>query len=950
MFGIGIISSILIIEPKNSLKTYDKYQHLFLPLFSETPMAENGKRLQKDRLQWELDRLANPETGKIPNNIRRREIVYANKLQEHYAKKTSTAKEYDWISMGPYNVGGRTRAFAIDISNENVLLAGGVSGGLWRSVDQGESWAKVTAPSQHQSITCIIQDTRPGKTNNWYYGSGESYGNSASESFWADYLGNGIYKSTDGGITWNTLSSTVSGTPQDYDVWDLIWRIAIDPSIDSADILYAAAERKIYRSGDGGSSWTEVLSTTGLGMGPYTFTDVAVTSEGVVYATVGTGAVGKGIWRSGDHGITWVNISNGSGWPSVFNRIVIGINPVNENSVYFLANTPGSGQHSDVFFGGEEWNSLWKYQYITGDGANANGKWTNLSSNIPAGGVPMDNFNAQDSYNLVVAVKPDDTNTVFIGGTNLYRSIDGFTSPGSVSQIGGYNPGSTIPFYELYPNHHPDNHALLFVPSNPDIMLSATDGGVFKTMDCTKNTVVWTSLDNGYKTSQFYTIGIDHGPANNDIVFGGLQDNGTFWTNSPDPTAPWTMPSSGDGSHCAVTDGGQFYYFSRQNGKLMKATLDENGVPTAFRRIDPIVPDTNQGGSYLFINPFILDPSDNNTMYLCEMYSLWRNDSLDAIPLTNEYDTISQGWTKLTNTTPGSNAKITTIACSKSNPAHRVYYGANNRHIYRLDSANTGNPTAVDITNNIDNGGFTACIAIDPRDADKVLVVYANYEVYSLYYTMDGGDYWMKVAGNLETGPSDTLLPSWMVHLGDGPSCRWASIIPMGDSTLYLLGTSVGLFTTDTLIADSTTNDSTKWIPQAANSIGNIVVEMIDYRESDGFVAIGTHGNGVYTSHLWGDTTSIGELSNTVIKKQNLDLFPNPTQGYTNLNFELNKSSFVILSIYDKNGKKITNVLDQKMNKGNHSIPYDTNILTSGIYLFSLETDEERVTKKVLVL
>ena len=76
-----------------------------------------------------------------------------------------------------------------------------------------------------------------------------------------------------------------------------------------------------------------MLSATGLGMGTFTFTDVAVTSEGVAYATVGTGAAGKGIWRSGDHGITWVNISNGSGWPSVFNRIVIGINPTNENSI-----------------------------------------------------------------------------------------------------------------------------------------------------------------------------------------------------------------------------------------------------------------------------------------------------------------------------------------------------------------------------------------------------------------------------------------------------------------------------------------------------------------------------------------------------------------------------------------------------------------------------------------
>jgi len=120
-------------------------------------------------------------------------------------------------------------------------------------------------------------------------------------------------------------------------------------------------------------------------------------------------------------------------------------------------------------------------------------------------------------------------------------------------------------------------------------------------------------------------------------------------------------------------DGGN--YWMKVGGNLEKGPV--NGVPTAFRRIDPIVPDTNQGGNYLFINPFILDPSDNNIMYLCEMYKLWRNDDLDAIPLTNEFDTISQGWTELTNTAPISNSYITTIACSKNNPSHRVYYGAN---------------------------------------------------------------------------------------------------------------------------------------------------------------------------------------------------------------------------------------------------------------------------------
>ena len=408
----------MLVEPRNSIKTYKQYTSLQLPLFSEAPFTEKGEGLQSDRVNWQTMRLADPQTGEIPSGIRKREIAYAHSIQSDIKQKNNT--EFNWTSMGPYNVGGRTRAMAIDVTNENVIFAGGVSGGLWRSVNSGQSWTKVTDPQQHHSITCIAQDIRPGKTNIWYYGTGESYGNSASKSFSAFYLGNGVYKSTDGGLTWDTLGSTVTGTPENVDLWDKIWRIALDPSVDSLDIIYAALEKKIYRSDDGGLTWMEVLNGTGLG---YIFTDIQVSSTGIAYATLSSSADDKGIWRSADHGLSWTKISAGSGWPSNYNRIVMAISPSDQNTVYFLANTPNNGQMSEVFFGGTDWNSLWKYTYVSGNGADTNGIWTDLSMNIPANGLPMDNFNAQGSYNLVVAVKPDDPNTVFIGGTNLPHQL-----------------------------------------------------------------------------------------------------------------------------------------------------------------------------------------------------------------------------------------------------------------------------------------------------------------------------------------------------------------------------------------------------------------------------------------------------------------------------------------------------------------------------------------------
>ncbi|MFH1319153.1 MAG: T9SS type A sorting domain-containing protein [Bacteroidota bacterium] len=948
VIGIVLMATIAIIEPQKPITVK-------LPLFSGSHFSNGAMDNPYARWEWENMRLQDPVTGQIPPNIRRRELAFAGTLPNdagyhpagNQMKSGNKTGSYYWTAMGPYNVGGRTRAATIDVTNENVILAGGVSGGLWRTTDGGTTWTKVTASSQHHSITCIAQDTRPGKTNVWYFGSGEVIGNSASKDFSASYLGNGVSKSVDGGITWDTLSSTVSGTPQTTDLWDRIWNITTDPSIETADVVYAAVFGSIQRSVDGGETWTTVIGASGI---LSYFTDISVTSTGVAYATMssistsGNNAANKGIWRSED-GVNWTNIKP-SGWPGQHWRTVIGIDPSDENNVYFLAHTPGYGQQTNVFFDGIEWNSLWKYTYLTGNGADTNGIWQDLSSSLPAGGPsPFDNFNAQGSYNLVVAVKPDDPNTVFIGGTNLYRSTDGFTSPDNTTQIGGYEPGTTLPYFEIYPNQHPDQHVILFLPLNPNVMISATDGGVFKTSDCMSPVVSWTTLNKGYLTTQFYTIAIDHGILNSNVIIGGLQDNGSWWTNSTDPTAPWTFPSTGDGAFCAIEDGADYYYFSRQVGKILKVALDINGNPTAFTRIDPITDDTINGGDYLFINPFILDPVDNNVMYLAEGSNLWRNDDLSQIVLNNQYDSISAGWTQLTNIIPLTTSNITALACSK-NPAHRLYYGTNSRRIFRIDSTNVGNPSSVEITNNIGSGGYTSCIAVDPRDADKVLVVYSNYKVYSLYYSENGGDYWLQVSGNLETNPPPGAPLGY--GLGDGPSCRWASIIPDSSNTIYLLGTSIGLFATDTLIADSTFNDSTVWVQQGANSIGNVVVEMIDYRQSDGFVAVATHGNGVYSTHLF-DITGVSEDDKTANYLLELRNYPNPANNYTIIEFNIPEKEKVTLCVYDVSGRKIETLINKEMKAGKHFLKFNTQLLSSGIYYYSLSAGNYKKANRLII-
>jgi len=907
-----------------------------LPLFSGTPLATGDADNPHARAEWEQRRLADPNTGQIPANSGRAERAFKQDLQSQLSNYRMAG--YDLKSVGPYNVGGRTRALVIDASDENILIAGGVSSGIWRSEDQGASWTKVTAPNQRPSITCITQDTRPGKTNIWYAGSGEAIGNSANAGFSAPYLGDGMLKSIDGGQNWFQLDSTVSNTPEFADAWDRMWRLAIDPSNLTEDEVYAAAAGRIFRSMDGGNSWDEVLGGVGL---TSLYTDIAVTSSGVVYAAFNNGGgQTAGIWRSTD-GSNWTEISP-SFFPGATNRIVLSIDPNDEDRIYFLANTPGSGLMTNVFFGGTEWNSLWRYNYLSGDGAGANGIWADLSLNLPNGFGDFGNFNVQGSYNMMVAVKPGDPNTVFVGGTNLYRSTSGFTDSTNTSWIGGYEPFTTLPYFEIYDQHHPDQHHVTFLPSNPDVLFSASDGGVARTDDCDANTVSWTTLNNGYVSSQLYTIAIDHGTDNSNEITCGLQDNGSWWSNSADPNFIWTMPSTGDGAHCAIENGGGFHYFSRQRGKMLKVQLDNAGIPTAFTRIDPV-----GGTDYMFINPYILDPIDNQVMYLSEGAKIWRNDDLSQIALNNQYDSISTGWF-LNSDGPPSGLTITAMAASVT-PAHRLYYGTANKRIFRVDNAHTGDPVHQEITSNIAAGGYTDCIAVDPRDADKLIVVFSNYNTYSLYYSDNGGTSWTGISGNMEAEPPIGAPPG--LGLGSGPSVRSAAILPVaGGKTVFLLGTSVGLFATDTLMGDSTF-----WYPQAGNTIGNAVVDVIDTRPSDGFVAIGTHGNGVYTGNIT-STNGIDEggyipvgVAPATAKLESVNVYPNPTSGATTVSFSLAQQGKVTVTLSDELGRPVAILFNGDKVAGAHQIPFETAALASGLYYCTVADGQYATTKKLIV-
>jgi len=754
------------------------------------PFGEGTESDPEARARDQWMKLRNPETGTIPRNIGLREREFIRRMSRDSGRAVGPLVE-QWDHRGPTYIGGRTRALALDILDENTILAGSTSSGMWKSTDGGQSWRKTTRPEQIHSVSCIVQNRAPGKEHIWYYGTGSSYprGGSAAGPLGTNafYRGDGILKSTDGGESWTLLPSTVSGTETENDPFDFVWRLETF----GTDGILAATSTGLFLSTDGGQTWDHVIDP-----GPQCpRTEIAMTSGGRFYAAVSGEGEANGIYQS-DDGVTWENISP-PGWPDQTLRTLIAVAPSNEDTVYFFS-CEGLQTH------------LLKYT----QGSN----WTDLTSNLPWSG----EMTTYGGNMMLLAVKPDDENTIFLGAVGLFRSMDG---------------GQSFEVIGAYSDFHVDQHALVFLPYDPNVMIVGNDGGLFKSEDNTAETfldptsgeyrIEWESLNNGYLTTQFYTVNVDHDTPGSQTIAGGMQDNGCMFTTSADPQVPWQLLYGGDGGFTAIAEGGEYFYTS--NG----ATFDIQRHYVQDDEIEHTNISPAQGKMGLWMAPFILDPHDNRIMYLPSQKDLWRNSDVTEIPFVFPPAPTDYNWTRLTNV---QDLYISALGISEALPI-RLYYASLRGEFRFLDNPHVGQPIPVEPANEgLSPGGYIHCIAVDPRDSNKLLVVYPNYEMLSIYASVDGGQHWTSVSGSLEE------LKSGM---GAGPSVRWVSILYVGDQPVYFAGTSTGLFSTVKL-----DGMDTQWVQEGADTIGNMVVDMIDVRQSDGYIAVATHGNGVYSGRL----------------------------------------------------------------------------------------------------
>ncbi len=461
----------------------------------------------------------------------------------------------NWIERGPSNIGGRTRTIIVHPNHSDTWWAGAVGGGIWKTTDAGASWTCQTDNMPIISVTCMgICKSNPDIL---YAGTGEGFYNSDA------IIGDGLFKTVDGGTNWQQISSTVSNADFRY-----VNRIVVDPN--DADHLSVATNSGVYLSTDGGVSWSETFNNGNRVQ--------QIIANPLRFNTQFIAVNSSGIYKSTDGGRNWNFVSEEI---SDEGRIEIAISEVDTTVLY--ASPVNSSNGLLGFFRSSDAGETW-VDY---------GNSTNW-------------LGGQGWYDNALVVSPLNKDIVYVGGINLYRvHING--SNMSASQLTEWYSGSSHPYV------HADQHALVTIQTSQTnfSILAGNDGGVHFSDDA-GNT--WNEKNNGYNVTQYYDV--DRHPSANQFI-GGTQDNGTHRSPlEPTNTSAWEQVIGGDGFDCAwdktnpnVVYGTLYYtkiYKSTDGG--YNFTYTNNGMPESGIFHTPLAMDPHNSDK-------LFTAGDNNTVY-----------------------------------------------------------------------------------------------------------------------------------------------------------------------------------------------------------------------------------------------------------------------------------------------------------------------------------------------
>lgn len=958
------------------------------PILEEREDKDQKARFHEERLRYEFDLIKDPKTGKVPEGIFEREMALARilpvKEEETISLSTSDNSGITvnnaYHPAGPNNIGGRTRAVLYDVryngSSNRVIIAGSVSGGIMRSTDGGSSWVNVTPTTSSvdvHSFTALAQDPRPGFQDTWYAGGGELYGNSASE-IGAPFFGWGLWKSADNGATWTKLTFALDDIPgnapqgttiENFDhAFDIVYRLQVHPTTGH---LYIACHRRVVRSTDQGNSFqtvfgSAVTSTAGAGQ-----TEVAITAGGKIMVAMNganpdltlrgvhissTGARGSFQRIAGGQtlGVDSVSRWRANSSDATTKRIIMATAPSNQNIAYVFYENGLSNEAPDL----KPEADLFRLNM-----AGGNFEWSNRSDSLPD--LPLGNLANSDplavqgGYNMLVKVKPDNADVVFVGGTNLYRSTDGFATNANTAWINGYRQ---FPLdYGLYPNGHPDIHELVFNPSNANEAICGDDGGIRRTPNISAgggsypiHPVNWSFLSN-YQTLQYYFVALDPGAGRNNFV-GGAQDNGTLLRDKLGILGTSMADSNnhvpilgGDGtavgfSELNISTQTQFVYGASQLGNIRRIRVVGGFQSTNIRPNDltPASPNsTTEFGE--FITNFRLNPDNTEDLYYVNFNRLFRTTAASSVA--------AGGWTELTGVARavnpampenGTNIRIRGMAFSRGPYAtsHALYLGTTNGKIFRLDNPrNIAFTTApVDIT----PPGLTGNVqdmAVNPNNDDELLAVVSNYGVVSIWITTNAKSAvpaWRSIEGNLAL-----------------PSIRSCEIVVKKNAsnqpvTEYYVGTSVGLYSTTDI------SGSPNWQRESPNLLKFAVIRHMEYRPADNVMVVGTHGNGMFYTFLGTPnfTPNLNTGITPVTNDKNFIRSLYPTMTSQNIRYQIGNMFGVkrlTVIVIGTNGQLVF-----KRESGYQNGTVDLKGVPAGTYIISIYSDDgkNRFIQKVI--
>lgn len=653
-------------------------------------------------------------------------ITFNRELTKELSKysKQLNKNNYDsskvWTSLGPIGVqngnniySGRVRGLAIHPDNPEIVYIGAASGGLWKTIDGGDSWIDLSDKLPICTFGAIAID--PSNTDIIFAGTGEAIPGWGSYNI---YDGRGLFKSEDGGVSWEKIPNGF-GLPTHFS------SIYISPH--NPETVYAAlsggyiynkdiiSNKGIWKSNDGGTTWIHVYDSSKSAF------DVIghPTNPNTVYAAIEN----KGFYVSDNYGETW-ELRN-SGLPEGIERIQIVISKSNPQKIYAMT---------------YKWYSESSHRsklFIT---QNEGKFWAPVAHERNFGSNGLD----QGWYDMSLAINPSDENNIFVGNILLSKTVDGTNFEFDNNQI------------------HADIHTIAFAPSNNKYLYLGCDGGVYKSKD---GGLTWESKNNGISTLQLY--GISSHPTNKDIIIAGSQDNYDFITKDHGKSVWQTIRTGGDVKAVFFDPmDPDIIYTSAYGSRLYKSV--NGGIKFNYLNL-------NIDG-YPSITPqsFLIHPYNNSWLYLVTD-KVWKSEdggynwneispkisyySIKAIHQSNVNPDImivagyhkgltppvfitsneGQNWIEVTDSIPGEQRVISKVLThpTDSNTVFIVRSGYGSGKIYR--SNDLGNKWE-NITGNLPDVPHSDMF-IDPNNSSHYYV--AND--FGVYGSIDSGISWQRI-------------------------------------------------------------------------------------------------------------------------------------------------------------------------------------------------------------